>query len=295
MTFPLQGLQGLYPDPPQPSQVMDQGVYEAKANPIHPDHSVYGSQNLGYSGIDPVQNPYSGFSIYDSGMMGEEYSGMSHPEFGEEIDRTPNTHSAPWPRGIQQPSWGDPDAYVNVGIQNRAMHGIDQGGPRLLVGNQPGGRETPWTYTSDRYESPDDIVLATAPDQLKSVANLSGNGNTGRGGGGADVVQGYGVNNTMDEFSHGHSVRYVQHDSAVFDYTNTHGEQEVPFWGKHPTQQARFDGPDSPYYEMGDIEGGQLPWEGRISYPSEYVQAPEPTVLPAQTQSADVWAYSDTG
>jgi len=289
MVAPLTGLQGLYADPADTTDMMDEGVAEAKANPIHPDHSSYGSQSYGYSGIDPAHSPFASFSIYDAGMMGYEYTGMASPVMGSEIDETPVSHHAPWPRGIQQPSWQSPDDYALVGQQMEAMHKINQGAVELLNGFAPPGRETPWNYSADRYQSPDDVILAkTNPQQLRGTSPMS---QTGSGAGGADVVQGFGVSNSMDEFAHGHSMRHVQHDSAVFDYTNTHGEQDAPFLGRHPVQQARYDGPDSPYATMGSIDGANVVWEGRIGDPSPYVQPPEPAYgLPLISQ--DVWAYA---
>lgn len=288
MLTPLKGLTGLYPDPQDTTDAMDEGVAEAKALPLNPEHGEYGSQAYGYSGTTPDHSPFASFSIYDAGMTGGEYTGMAEPAPGGEIDQTPVTHHAAWPRGIQQPSWGEPDDYALVGTQMQVMHGTGQGASVLLNDNAPAGREMPWHYTSDRYDSIDHTILAANPAQLKGSAPTA---NNGRNAGGADVDQGYGVNNSLPEFSHGHSMRYVQHDSAVFDYTNTHGEQDAPFWGKHPIQQARYDGPDSPYYQMGAIDGANIPWEGRMSDPAPYVQAPEPAYGPPLT-SQDVWAYA---
>lgn len=286
MPAPLQGLQGLYPDPQVTGQYMDEGVAEAKANPLNPEHSEYGSQSYGYSGIEPDHSPFAQFSIYDSGMEEQEYTGMSAPVMGEDIDRTPVTHKAAWPRGIQQPSYSGPDDYALVGDQLRAMHGTSEGADTYLNDYSPAGRETPWHYTTERFDSPDDVILASDPGQLRFTSSMS---NTGRGSGGADVDQGYGKNNELPEFAHGHSLRYIQHDSAVFDYTNTHGQDE-PFPGKHPIQQPQYNGPDSPYYEMGSIDQANVVWEGRIGNPAPYIQAPEPAYGPPLT-SEDVWAY----
>lgn len=288
MVAPLQGLQGLYPDPQVSGQFMDEGVAEAKANALNSEHATYGSQAYGYSGQAPDHSPFASFTMYDAGMTGQDYTGMGAPVMGQEIDRTPVTHAANWPRGIQQPSWSNPDAYADVGIQVQGLHGTEQGATMLNVVNAPPGREHPWNYSADRYESPDSTVQATSPEQLKSGPSMS---NGGYGAGGADVVQGFGVNNDLPEFAHGHSMRYVQHDSAVFDYTNTHGEQDQPLWGKHPIQQAQYDGPDSPYYQMGSIDGANTPWEGHIGDPAPYVQPPEPAYAPPLT-SEDVWAYA---
>jgi hypothetical protein len=285
---PLQGLKGLYPDPQVTGQYLDEGVAEAKANPLASDHSTYGSQAYGYSGQDPSHSPFASFSAYNAGMSGTGYSGMGTPVAGEEIDQTPVTHHAAWPRGIQQMSWSGPDDYALVGDQMRAMHGTDDGAVELYNSFSPAGRETPWHYTADRYESVDHTILASDPEQLRPTGSQS---QTGRGSGGADVDQGYGVNNDLAEFNHGHSMRYVQHDSAVFDYTNTHGEQDAPFWGKHPIQQPQYDGPDSPYAQMGNIDGANIVWEGRIGDPAPYVQPPEPAYAPPLT-SQDVWAYA---
>ena len=112
----------------------------------------------------------------------------------------------------------------------------------------------------------------------------------GHGQGNADTTQGYGVLNSLPEFQMGHSIRRVQHDTAHFDFTNTHGEQDVPFQGRHPVQQMPLDGPDSPYFDNGSIDGANTPWEGRIGDPSPYVQPVEPTIGTAP-DSSDVFAW----
>ena len=286
---PLSGLGGMYADPQDTSDVMDEGVLEAKAFTLDPEHSEYGSQSVGYSGTVPGQSPFSDLSIYDAGGSGE-YEGWAYDVGGQETDRTPTTHSATYPRGIIQPSWSDPDAYATVGEQINEVHATDLGGVAKYIKRSPSGHEHPVSWTADDYAAPNDGVLAKAPGQLKqSLGYGSGRGNSsGAGGSNADPDQGYGVVNTLSQFNTGHSIRNVQHDRLGFNYTNTHGEQDVPFYGRHPVQQATFDGPDSPYFEMGNIDGGLIPWEGRIGYPTPYVQAPEPTIVPA-SQGEDIW------
>lgn len=291
---PLQGLSGLYPDPQATDAYMDEGVLEAKANALDSDHSTYGSQYLGYSGTVPTESPFASMGVYtgwdeDDAM---QYGGIGFDVGGEEIDRTPVTHSAPYPRGILQQSWGRPDDLALAGDQLQQLHGPDLGGQQLYNGNSPAGREEDTDYTTDRYTAPNENYLATVLDgQLKSQGGHSG---TSYGGGNADTTQGYGVLNSLAEFQAGHSIRRVQHDRMPWNFTNTHGEQGVPFPGRHPVEQMPLDGPDSPYYEMGSIDGANVPWEGRIGDPTTYSQPPEPTTLPASSQSAqtDVWAWS---
>jgi hypothetical protein len=290
MATALQGLTGMLPDPQDTSDYMDEGVLESKAFELDSDHSEYGSQSVGYSGTVPTQSPFSSLSVYDSGGS-DEYEGYEFPDPGasSDLDHTPTTHSATYPRGIIQPSWGNPDAWADVGEQINLVHSQDLGGVAKNIDRSPGGHEAPVNWTADDYLAPNQNVLAKAPGQLKGNNGYGeGRGNSsGAGGSNADPDQGYGVVNTMEEFNTGHSIRNVQHDSMHFDYTNTHGEQNEPFYGRHPVQQAQFDGPDSPYYEMGDIDGANIPYV--IGYPTPYVQAPEPTILPTQ-QSQDVWA-----
>jgi len=289
---PLQGLSGLYSDPQDTQDYMDEGVLESHAFELDPDHSEYGSQSVGYSGTVPTQSPFSQLTVYDAGETGDGYSGMEYPVGGMETDRTPTTHSATYPRGIIQPSWNDADAYATVGQQIQDVHAEDLGGVRKYVGRSPGGHESPVDWTADDYVAPNHSILATVPGQLKGAHSYgTGRGNSSSAGGSnADPDQGYGVLNTLPEFNAGHSIRNVQHDKMPMDYTLLHGEQNEPFWGRHPVQQMPFDGPDSPYYEMGSIDGANIPWEGRIGYPTPYQQAPEPTIVPAQP-SQDVWAY----
>jgi len=293
---PLKGLTGMYGDPQDTVDTMDEGVLEAKANALHPDHGSYGSQAYGYSGTVPDASPFGGMTSYDAGMSGDDYSPLPYDASGRmqadgPDDLTPGTsHNAAYPRGIVQPSWDTPGVDYLDGEAMRIIHGTDLGGPEFYVNTAIADNIAGTDWTVDRYDSPDDVALSKSnPGQLKG----SSASNTGRGGGSADVVQGYGVANTMEEFSHGHSMRYVQHDKMPQDYTNTHGEQDVPFMGKHPiNQQPTYLGPDSPYFEMGDTDGANIVWEGRIGDPSPYVQPPEPTIGNSPVPE-DVWAYAN--
>jgi hypothetical protein len=287
----LQGLKGLYPDPQDTTDLVDAGVLEAKANPIVSDHSQYGIQHLGYSGTVPLQTPYSGFPVYDgwSPVDSQQYGGTGFPEPGVEIERTPVTHASPYPRGILQQSWQNPDGLALAGDQLRDLHGQDLGGPKFYNGYSPTGREEVTHYTTDRYDAPNENYLATLTEE--QLRQAGGHAQGGYGGGNADTTQGYGVLNTLPEFQMGHSIRRVQHDTVHFDHTNTHGEQGVPFYGRHPVEQMPLNGPDSPYFEQGNIDGANIVWEGRIGDPSPYVQSPEPALAPAPVSSSDVWAW----
>lgn len=286
----LGGLTGLYADPQDTVDVMDEGVLESKHNDLDPDHSQYGSQSLGFGGIDPSQSPFASQGTYDAGFSGEyaegDYGGAYDPG-----DLTPGGHSAPWPRGIRQFSIDAQNELADAGIQLSEMHGIEFGGTSRMVGFSPAGHEETTDYTTDRYPAPNMTNQAPGiPGQLKGSGSWGG---TGTGGGNADPVQGYGVLNTAEEFQMGHSIRRVQHDRMPWDFTNTHGEQDVPFMGRHPVQQMPLDGPDSPYYEQGDISGGQIPWEGRIGYPTPYEQPAEPVIAPASADSSgDVYSWA---
>lgn len=272
--------------------MMDEGVLESQANTPHPDHGEYGSQSVGYSGQVPAQSPYSDFAVYDGydESLSAVYGGTGYRVQGQETDETPETHVAPYPRGIIQYNHQAPDNLALAGQQMLQLHQPDMGGPSLYVMGASAGHEEATDYTTDRYPAPNDNVLSTElGNQLKGSRSA---GQSGTYGGNADTTQGYGVLNTLDEFQRGHSIRRVQHDKMPMDYTATHGEQEVPFWGRHPVQQMPLDGPDSPYYQQGNIDGANVVWEGRIGYPTTYQQPAEPTIIPPQTDETDVWAYA---
>jgi hypothetical protein len=284
----LQGLKGLIPDPQDTTSYMDEGVLEARATPGTPDsdHGSYGSQYNGYSGTVPTQSPFSGFAVYDgfNTADNEGYSPRSYDMAGRKIDDTPTSHQSPYPRGIVQQSWSNPDALALAGSQLQELHGPDLGGVEFNVQNAIPGREEITHYTTDNYIAPNSNYLSPdVPGQLRGAGGNNGVGASGHGN--ADTTQGYGVLNSMEEFNAGHSIRRVQHDSVHFDYTNTHGEQGVPFYGRHPVEQMPLDGPDSPYFEQGSIDGANVPWEGRITDPSPYTQAPEPAIGNAPAQS----------
>jgi hypothetical protein len=284
----LQGLTGLLPDPQDTTDVMDEGVLEARHNDLDPEHGEYGSQSYGYSGTVPSASPFSGQGVYEGSDPDPGYSGLEAPSRGVPLDRTPTSHRAPWPRGIVQFSNDSPDALSVAGKQIAELHSPDFGGPRVYNGNSLAGHEEETHYTTDRYDAPNENYLSPeVPGQLRGNGGRTGGG---YGGGNSDTTQGYGVLNDNPEFKMGHSIRRVQHDTVHFDYTNTHGEQNVPFQGRHPVQQMPLDGPDSPYYDAGNIGGANIPWEGRIGDPSPYVQPEEPTIGDAP-DSQDVFAW----
>jgi hypothetical protein len=286
----LAGLKGLYAADPQDTfDTMDEGVLEAKANPLEPEHGQYGSQSVGYSGTVPLESPFGPLAVYDgwSQADADQFGGLGFPVAGDDIDKTPITHDSPYPKGIILQGWADPDALARVGVQMAEVHRPDMGGPAHYNRFSPVGREEATHYTTDDYVAPNENYLTSdVPAQLR------GGPGHGHGRGGADPTQGYGVLNTMEEFNAGHSIRRVQHDRMPWDFTNTHGEQDVPFLGRHPVQQMPLDGPDSPYFEQGNIDGGQVVWEGRIGDPTPYVQPVEPTIAPVPAATADVWAWS---
>jgi hypothetical protein len=286
----LQGLSGLYPDPQDTTDYMDEGVLEARANTPDAEHSEYGSQSNGYSGQVPTESPFAGMPVYDGWdeADADQYGGRGYNVPGYATDATPNVHTAPYPRGIIQVGWDSPDALAAVNEQRLQLHQPDLGGPRFYNGNSMTGHEEQTHYTTNDYVAPNDSILEKVDGQLRAPAS---HGSGGYASGNADPDQGYGVLNTLPEFNAGHSIRREQHDSVHFDYTNTHGEQSVPFMGRHPIQQMPLDGPDSPYFEQGNIDGANIPWEGRIGDPTVYQQSPEPTIAPAPAQTQDVWAF----
>lgn len=285
--MPLSGLTGLR-NPAQAPDMMDEGVLESKAFELHPWHDGYGSQSDGYSGTVPLANPWSPQGVYEGADPDPGYSPTGAPREGTPLDQTPTSHRAPYPRGIIQDSWHDPGMLSVASDQARELHSPDFGAPELFNGFAPAGRETETHYTTDRYDAPNENYLS--PDVAGQLRGAGSNSGGASAHGNADVTQGYGKLNSTPEFTMGHSIRRVQHDGMPWDFTNTHGEQDVPFLGRHPVVNASFDGPDSPYFDGGDIEGGLVPWEGHIGDPSPYVQPSEPTVGPSP-QADDLYAW----
>lgn len=295
---PMQGLHGLYGRQGGPQQTMDMGVYEARASPgTAKSHGKYGSQALGYGGPVPGQSANPAVQgAYDSGFS-EEYPdwGFEGGSLAEYLDRTPDVHSAPYPRGIIQEglaSLNTPGGLELVNEQIRQLHQRDLGGVKLMLQHDPAERQTVTRYTTNRYPAPNETVQGrNVPGQLRAGPAGTFGGGGYYGSGQSDTVQGYGKLNSLDEFQRGHSIRRIQHDRMPWDFTNTHGEQDVPFLGRHEIRQKVLHGPDSPYFEAGDISGQHIPWEGRIGFPHDWAQAPEPLTLPAETKGQDIWAY----
>lgn len=275
---PLAGLTGF----DQASQVTDQGVLEAHGGPVDPSHGEYGD-HLGDSWPSAFGTGYHGAQY---GPVVDQGSWPDYNQPGRPLDRTPDTHSAPYPRGLIQPDLESPGSYAQAAqalqAQRTVLHGQDLGGPGVTTRRAPGGHETPVDITVDRYDAPNVNILSQVPGQLRQ----------GNNGAGRDPDQGYGKLNDTPEFQAGHSIRIVQHDTLHFDRSLDYAPPQ-PFWGRVPIQQAGFDGPDSPYGQvLGDTSTGQqVVWEGRIGTPTAYAQPPEPAVNQAASQQQDVWAY----
>lgn len=302
----LRGLRGLYGEGESQQEIpvhLDEGVLEARAAPgTGTSHGKYGVQSLGYGG--PVPKESSGYQIqpvYDAGDSGEVYADWDFPKGGsteEYLDRTPDKHGSPYPRGIVETKYGGhslntPAGLEVAGEQMKVLHGIDFGGQRLFIAHDPAERQTVTRYTTDRYPAPNENMLqANVPNQMRGLSGTFGGGGS-FGIGQADTTQGYGQLNNIPEFQMGHSIRRIQHDRMPWDFTNTHGEQDVLFLGRHEVRQRRLDGPDSPYFESGDIGGQHVPWEGRIGFPREYIQPPNPYTVPAydSRESEDIWGW----
>lgn len=301
---PLQGLTGMHSsrNDPGAAQYMDQGVLEARANPgTATTHGKYGAQRVGYGGPVPGEHAefgnYAIQGVYDAEGGSDEFGDWGFEHGGELIDKTPDVHSSPYPRGIIQEgvaSLNTPGGLEIVGQQMRALHSNDLGAVTLNVRHDPADRQTVTRYTTDRYPAPNETVLSrNMPGQNRPVAGTFGGGGY-YGSGQADTVQGYGKLNDLDEFTRGHSIRRIQHDRMPWDFTGTHAEQDVPFLGRHEVRQRSLHGQDSPYFEAGDISGANIPWEGRIGYPTDYAQAPEPYTMPIDSisnEGLDAWAY----
>jgi hypothetical protein len=289
---PLKGLTSLYGDPKDTGSFMDEGVLEARASPTNPAHGQYG--DLPFRNFGGTAGPeLSHGTAYDAGYDDPGYCHFGFPEPGEVQDQTPTTHSSPYPRGIIQigsASLSTPGGLEIVAEQMSQVHRPEMGASRVFSGDEITGREESTDYTTDRYDAPNDTMQARVDGQLR-MPYLGAGGQGGKGG--ADPVQGYGALNSIPEFQAGHSIRRVQHDRMPWDFTATHGEQDVPFFGRHPVYQATFDGPDSPYYDAGNTRlGAQIPWEGRIGNPSPYEQPAEPTFAsysPAQIEDVFAW------
>ena len=283
---PLPGIQGLT----KPPNMTDEGILSAHAAPgTATTHSEYGDtagQNwpAGYGA--GIHGTSYGVDINNTGQRGE-HGGPA----GQLIDQTPDVHCAPYPETGPATMDHGTQADINEAatarmVQRHALHGRALGAEIFTNRFSPAGRETPTNFTTDRYESPNETMLATGtPGQLASA---------GTGGGASkDTTQGLGQLNPTDEFAHGHSIRRIQHDPMVWDRSLDYAPPQ-PLWGRYQLREARFDGPDSPYFEAGDTSTGQqVVWEGRIGNPTAYQPPAEPLINPPSPASAgeDSWAW----
>lgn len=293
----LEGLTGLYGAQDQAAAgYVDEGALQAYEQSIpYKDAHAKPGDTSGQTYPAGWGLGYSGQGTYADNVSGQiaEYTDIPYyvlPTDPEAvIDRTPSSHGGLYPRPeATQISTLHPDEMAVIGTQARLLHGLDQGGVNAFM-DGAGGHEEETHWTVDRYESPDDVQMGR--NSLGQIKPMGGGGHLGA----ADVVQGYGRLNDNPEFQHGHSIRYVQHDTVHFDHTLSNGS-EGTWLGRHPVGTATsFDGPDSPYGAMGDNRTGLMRAEKR-GYPTEYQQAPNPTVLQvAPGPQNDVWASSGVG
>jgi hypothetical protein len=237
----LQGLSGLYGPPPVGEEGRDPKEFGTVADPRHKvpgDASAQGHDYLGTS-YGPVIN--------------NEAVVSSTPLQGVGIDQTPDSHAAPYPRGLTH----DP---LVAAEQMQVLHGLDLGGPRAM-------RTVPTPYVEAVDQSldlsPNVSALVAVPRQLRS---------------GTDVDQGDGTTPGYG-FGFGHAFRRYLLAGVPRNWAGTvRGER--PFLGKHDVAQARFDGPDSPYGNFGDTSRGMGNAPTPTGDPTAYVQAPNPAVQP---------------
>jgi hypothetical protein len=260
MAAPLAGMTGLYGPPELPHGQTGRDPTNWGTPPDR-RHAIPGDSS--------GERPYGGTSYGQAPELpAAAPSGAAAPT-GEQGDRTPTVHSAPYPRGIAH----DP---LIVAEQMRELHGLDLGGPSVL---EDAGTPYPVHLESGRYASPNQSVLAAAPNQLRN-----GNDDVDQGDG---SEQGWG-------FAHGYQFRRWFQDPVPLDRTNLNGG-ERPFRGRHLVWQSRFDGPDSPYGAAGDTSVDMMQGPTPVGYATPYQQAPNPTMAAAQTAPAVEGAAIDDG
>lgn len=90
------------------------------------------------------------------------------------FDATPDTHAAPWPKGVEQSV--DPDAVARQLAQSARIHASNTGGSRRLI-YRPSPRQSDWTgfYDVDPGSSKQDPAI---PGQIKTA--VAGGGSTDR-------------------------------------------------------------------------------------------------------------------
>lgn len=234
-------LQGV--DTPVPHGMQGRDPGEFGRGPV-PGHEVPGDQSAASHEL------YQG-TRYPGPIDADDRVETTPAAPGEQVDVTPDSHAAPYPRGISQ----DP---VAEAAQRAALHGVDLGGPRRIIGVPVPYEET---VSGGREDSPNASILAGGiPAQLRS---------------GNDVDQGFGSTPGYG-FAFGRFLRRVFHDAVPTDRTGTvRGER--PFWGAHGLTPPRPYGTDSPYGDTPPYEGMQLRAD-RVTAPQPYVQPPNPEV-----------------
>lgn len=291
----LAGLTGLYGDLDNaPAGSIDEGAYQVYTQGTPDERHSHPGDTSGQDWPAGYGTGFKGQRVYDvpviNGMPVDQYD----PMVIGPLDHTPSSHGGLYPRPMATAiSTLDPDALAVVGEQVRGLHGYEEGGSRVFT-NAPGGHEEPTNTTVDRYDAPNMNNLQKAVRQLRGLIGGVGAPSGGSHLGQADVDQGYGELNTLEEFQGGHSIRVVQHDTLHFDHTGLRSPEEGTWLGKHPVGiNQRFDGPDSPYSVEGDPVGGMRAGTASVlSYPTEYASPPPPTVLPVTRRSVDVYASS---
>jgi hypothetical protein len=276
-----------------PAGSIDEGAYQAYTQGTPDESHQHPGDTSGQTYPAGYGLGYKGQPVYDVPFSsGTPVEGFEPGITGGPLDYTPSSHGGLYPRpAATDISTLNPDALAVVGEQIRGLHCKEEGGSVVMY-DAPGGHEEPTDTTTDRYGAPNTNGLQKAVRQLRGILGGIGGPSGGSHLGQADVDQGYGELNSLEEFQGGHSIRIVQHDTMHFDFTGLRSPEEGTWLGKHPVGvNQRFDGPDSPYSVEGDPYGGMRAGAASVlSYPTEYASPPSPTVLPAQFSGPDVFA-----
>lgn len=247
MAQPLQGLTGLYGSAEEPHGTTGRSASEW-GGPADQRHAIPGDSSHA--------RPYSG-RVYGA-EVDTSPEVASTPLPGMPTDRTPDVHSAPYPKGVAQ----DP---VVAAQQMRQLHGVDLGGTIA-----PDRVATPYAeHLSQAFpglysNSPNSSALAAqVPAQLRS--------------GSKDQDQGDGSENGYG-FQFGHQLRRLFSDPIPLDRTGTvHAER--PFYGHHPVDQHLLNN-DSEYGQAGDISTGMGLRPTPVGAPTPWQQPPGVTYRP---------------
>jgi hypothetical protein len=264
---PVQGVTGLYDPTPEAT------AEEIWGGPADPAHGGGRDPSTGYIETQFYGGPHGPYGL-DNQLLGVDMAVVYTEGAGligddPRADLQPQTHAAPWPKGLSDRQSVQPDDVTDGIRESFLIHSMDQGMKRQFDAME--AKNDTWQDVD--YTDPGTPTLqAQVPKQVGAVAGLRGS---------TDRVQSLQLQN-----EHGFDSAHVHRRYAT---GNIPGNFQWMIPGSRPLRHDRMGaipniptGEDSPF--TGDDVGQSFSTQGAVLevLPTEYQEPVTPSLSPGQ-------------